>query len=228
MQNHNDLRALYGTDYVNKFIESQSTYRLINLLKHIQLKKTDKIVDFGCGSGMILPFINYKILKYVGVDFSEKFIEAANEAKRKYKIENADFFCSDIDKFSQNFAHSFDIGLAMDFAEHVYDQEWLSILTAMKYCISKNGRIFLHTPNASFFVEILKKHNIFLKQFSEHIAVRTVSEHRLLFDKAGFEIVKVVMLPHYNVLKYFHLFSFLPLIGKFFEARIFFELKPIN
>ena len=79
----------------------------------------------------------------------------------------------------------------------------------------------LHTPNAEFVVEIMKARNLLLRQFPEHIAVRNAEDNRRFLERAGFVDVSVHFLPHYNILSLVHPMSFIPLIGKYFQARIF-------
>ena len=68
----------------------------------------------------------------MGVDFSQPFIDAANDKKRQLGIENARFFCSTIKEFCEENKAQFDGGFAMDFSEHVYDEEWLAILQSFR------------------------------------------------------------------------------------------------
>lgn len=42
-------------------------------------KKGDKLLDFGCGNGRLLELFSDKRIDYLGVDISEKLIEAAKE-----------------------------------------------------------------------------------------------------------------------------------------------------
>ena len=57
------------------------------------------------------------------------------------------------------------------------------------------------TPNADFFLERMKDKGILVKQFPEHIAVRTPEHNVALLSEAGFRIEHVRLLPHYNILK---------------------------
>jgi hypothetical protein len=45
----------------------------------------------------------------------------------------------------------------MDFSEHVYDDDWLKILSSIKNSIKSGGSLYLHTPNSLFFVEQMKE-----------------------------------------------------------------------
>jgi hypothetical protein len=69
----------------------------------------------------------------------------------------------------------------------------------------------------------MKRHNFLVKQFPEHIAVRNLKENIDLLEKAGFQVSKTQLIPHYNILRFLHPLSFLPIIGRYFQARIFVE-----
>lgn len=223
-----ELKALYGEQYVAMY-ESKPISRLRNLLTFFQLSQTDYVVDFGCGNGMLLPLIADKITRYTGVDFSPTFIKAARERKEKLSIQNAQFFCSDIHEFARTHQNEFNTAFALDFSEHVYDADWKAILKSINRTLKPGGRLYLHTPNADFFIEIMKKHNFILRQFPEHIAVRNMEENTRLVTESGFDVTKTKLISHYNVLKPLHHLRHIPILGKYFKARILIEAtKPEN
>ncbi len=86
-----------------------------------------------------------------------------------------------------------------------------------------NGKLYLHTPNPEFFLEIMKNKNIFLKQFPDHVSVRTPSENIDMIEKSGFKITKVKLISQYTIAKLLHPLSYIPWIGKYFKARNFIE-----
>ena len=223
MKSRKELKDLYGGKYVESFKLKQSPFRLDRLVKLMAINETYNVVDFACGNGMLMPFIASKVKSYTGVDFSDAFIKAANEKKKQLSIHNAEFVCSDITEFCLRNPKSFDVGFAMDFSEHVYDEEWLQILRGIKSSIKPNGKLYFHTPNAEFFLEKMKSKNFIVKQFPEHIAVRSPAENIDILEKAGFKADRVKLIAHYNILRFLHPISYIPLIGKYFKARIFIE-----
>ena len=95
------------------------------------------------------------------------------------------------------------------------------MLLSIKSSLKKGGKLYIHTPNGKFFLEIMKSFNFIFKQFSEHIAVRNVEENIILLERSGFKIKKIVFLSHYNILKFIHVFSYIPWVEKYFQARLF-------
>jgi len=60
-----------------------------------------------------------------------------------------------------------------------------------------------------------------LKQFPEHIAVRTAIESKTLLEKVGFKNIKIIYLPHYiKILSVFDFLKYTPFCGKYFKARL--------
>lgn len=222
-KNNETFRSLqlHSGEYVDRFEKGQSTYRLERLLPYINLTPTSIVADFACGNAMLLPLLFDKVASYHGVDFSPEFIAKCKTKMLALGIQNAEFACKDINEFCQEYCETFDASFAMDFLEHVCDDELLRILKSIHSSLKPGGRFYAHTPNARFFLEIAKHHNFLVRQFPEHIAVRDIGETTRLFECAGFEIERIEFLSHYNALRVLHPLSFLPLVGKFFQARLF-------
>ena len=222
MKSSEELKEIYDEDYV-KFYKRKSPVRLERLIKYMKVDSTSNVADFACGNSMLMGLIAPKVDSYVGIDFSEPFIRAANEKKERLSIMNAEFTCSDINDFCMRHQNTFDVGFAMDFSEHVYDHEWVQMLISIRKSLKPNGKLYLHTPNAEFFLEKMKNKNFIVEQLSGHIAVRTPEHNTSILREAGFNVTKVWLVPHYNILRLVHLFSYVPIVGKYFKARIFIE-----
>ncbi len=222
MKTPDELKALHGAAYVEAFARV-SPARIRRLLPRMRLAPGDRVVDFACGDGLLMEQVAPRVRSYVGVDFSAPFIAAANRRRVRLGIENAEFVCAEIGDFCARHAASFDAAFAMDFSEHVYDPDWLRILGHIHASLRPGGRFYLHTPNAEFFVERMKQRGFILRQFPEHVAVRSPRENRALLEQAGFRVVRLQLLAHYNALRWLHPLSFLPLLGPLFKARIFIE-----
>lgn len=222
MKSKEELKQLHGDEYVEAY-EKKLPMRLERLLGYMRLDKTVRAVDFACGNAMLMELIAPRVKSYTGVDFSEPFIRVANEKKTRLSIENADFVCADINDFCSQRLQTFDVAFAMDVSEHIYDAEWLATLKSIRSSLKPNGRLYIHTPNAEFFLERMKDKGIIVKQFPEHIAVRTPEHNAALLKEAGFKIEQIRLIPHYNILKVVHPLSYVPGIGRFLKARIFIE-----
>lgn len=220
-----ELRERYRGDYVGSF-PAKDRGRLERLLPLMDLGPHMEVVDFGCGNGLLLEAIHDRVSKYYGVDFSSEFIAAARRRQEQLSIRNATFQCEVNSDFCARHPGKFDRAFAMDFSEHVYDKDFVNIAKAIRQCLKPEGLFYLHTPNAEFFLEIAKDKGV-MRQFPEHIAVRNAADTVRLLESASFTAIKVVHLPHYlKALSWLHWFSRVPMLGRFFRARLFIECRP--
>ncbi len=56
-----ELKALHGEQYVESFDKGQSKFRLERLINSIPLSSEFKVVDFGCGIGLLVPLLSGKV-----------------------------------------------------------------------------------------------------------------------------------------------------------------------
>jgi 2-polyprenyl-6-hydroxyphenyl methylase / 3-demethylubiquinone-9 3-methyltransferase len=216
-------RRLHSGSYVEMY-ERKPISRLQRLVPFLRLGGGEVLADFACGNAMLLPLVHTQIRAYHGVDFSEDFIRVARERAATAGISNCSFHCQDIVEFcGQNLAR-FDVATAFDFSEHIDDEDFVRIFTAIRASLKPGGRLLLHTPDLDFFMERLKARGV-LTQFPEHIAVRTGDGNRALLRQCGFadEQIRVEHIPHYNVLRIVHPLRHLPLLGRLFRARLVIE-----
>ncbi|MBD3329956.1 methyltransferase domain-containing protein [Candidatus Peregrinibacteria bacterium] len=233
-----DLKEMYTTEDVYKWMEIQSesekshpeysiykmqTSRLKRLIPHLKFDKNDNVAEFGCGNGIFADMIFNKIKTYTGVDFSKDFIELAKKRHKKLNIDNCKFIGADIIEFSVNHKAEFDEAYSIDFTEHIYDEDFIKIFRAIKNTLKIGARLSIHTPNKDFILELLKEKGI-LPQQKEHIAVRNFEEYKKLLRQLGYREIKVKYISHYiPILIKLHKLSHIPIIGKFFKARLLIE-----
>ncbi|PID30056.1 MAG: hypothetical protein CR982_01685 [Candidatus Cloacimonadota bacterium] len=213
-----ELKDIYTEDYVSKY-HKEDTGRLKNVIENIDFNKDDNVIDFACGNGLLAGIIADKVNHYTGIDFSKPFIEDAR--KRNNSLKNVDFIESDIVQFNKNHQNTFSKAFTMDFSEHIYDEQFITIYRSIYDSLKNGGELFIHTPDGNYFLEILKARGI-LKQVTGHIAVRNFMEYKRLLQEVGFSKIEHKTLPHYvPILKKLSFLSKVPLIGKYFKARIF-------
>lgn len=218
-------RRLHSGAYVEMY-ERKPISRLQRLVPRLRLRGDETLADFACGNAMLLPLIHAQLRSYHGVDFSEDFIRVARERAAAAGITNCSFHCRDIVEFCEENRGQFDVGTAFDFSEHIDDEDFVRIFSAMRASLRPGGRLLLHTPNLDFFMEILKDRGV-LQQFPEHIAVRNDEQNRALLRRCGFadEQIRIEFIAHYNVLRILHPLRHLPWIGRYFRARLVIECE---
>lgn len=215
-----DLKGLYDEDYARRLHAHEESRRIRSILEHIRLPSHAKVLDVGCGNGPLALVLSPLVGEYHGVDFSEAFIHFARWRAQQRVLANCHFHCCDVIDFCSLHPDMFDVVFALDISEHIPDAEWQNIVASMNKALKPGGQVVLHTPNLDFFIERMKANAILLKQFPEHVAVRTAHQNEAFFERCGFSSVTTEYLPHYNFLRALHPLSRLPGIGPFFAARL--------
>jgi len=215
-----ELRAIYDQQYVDQY-DPHAVARIRRMLPLFALSREASVADFGCGNGILLEVIASRIGAYVGIDFSEPFIRAANQRRAAKGITNGSFECADIVAFCQRHPHRFDAAFALDFSEHLYDDQFVEICRAIHCSLKPGTPLYIHTPNREYFLERFHQWGV-LRQVGGHVGIRDPAQHRDLLARSGFSHVDVRYLPHYlRLASWFHGMGALPLVGRWFRARLF-------
>jgi 2-polyprenyl-6-hydroxyphenyl methylase/3-demethylubiquinone-9 3-methyltransferase len=215
-----ELHAIYDHQYVDQY-DPHAVQRIQRLLPLFALSGHEVVVDFGCGNGVLLELISPYVREYVGLDFSEAFVRTAERRRDARGIRNGTFHCVDIAAFCADHPNQFDAGFALDFSEHVYDDQFLHIFRAIHGALKPGASLYLHTPNAEYFMERLKERGL-LRQVEGHVGVRDARTHQALLAQCGFSNVDVRYLAHYlSLASTLHGLGALPLVGRSFRARLF-------
>ena len=156
---------LYTTDY---FLNENAGYQEFNkscgniidarykeALELADIKRGMKILDLGCGRGEIIINCAKRGAQSIGIDYSADAIDLAQMALQKQPEDvrrNAQFL--KLDSKAKTFpGETFDCIFLLDFAEHLYPEEFDLVLKNAFYCLKKGGRLIIHTaPNKLFFV----------------------------------------------------------------------------
>jgi cyclopropane fatty-acyl-phospholipid synthase-like methyltransferase len=218
-QTDEQLRAIYDQSYVDQY-DPHAVQRMRRMLPYFDLSPDAVVADFGCGNGVLLEQVAPLVREYVGVDFSEEFVRAAERRRDQAGIRNGTFHCGDIVAFCEQHPGRFDAAFALDFSEHIYDDQFMHIFRAIHGSLKPGAPLYLHTPNAEYFMERLKARGT-LTQVEGHVGVRDAAQHIALLRACGFADVQVRYLAHYlSVASRFHFLGSLPAIGPLFRARL--------
>lgn len=109
------------------------------VMKAVELCKGPKVLDLGCGDGMITKELCKHFDYVVGVDVSRDQIELARK-----KAEKAIFYVSSIEDFDPR--ERFDSILMFGIVEHLDDP--INVLRKTKQWLNKGGCIVIQVPNA--------------------------------------------------------------------------------
>lgn len=181
------LNVVDGSKNFDNFLNNIDSKFKIGL-KIAKLKKSEKILDFGCGRGEIVFYAHlFYGCESTGIDYSADAIKICNEVKRKLNLQNNSFV-----KFLQIYNdqlpfvdESFDVIFFLDVWEHIYPEQMDKLLKEFYRILKKEGRIVIHTaPNKRFLDVGFPKYTYYFNYFINKIIYRTFYKK----DMARFQI----------------------------------------
>ena len=123
--------------------------RLSYILDHCGINTTNsdanlRVLDIGCGAGILTESIARKGLNATGIDLSEKAIQIAKKHAETEGV-SLDYHCIATEDFEKNHQHAFDIITCMEMLEHVPDPS--SIIQSATNMLKPGGTLFFSTIN---------------------------------------------------------------------------------
>jgi SAM-dependent methyltransferase len=212
-------KEAFTGDYILA-MDSLPVSRFRWLLAKVELRSTDDVVDYACGSGRLLDCIHDKVAHYHGVDFSAEFVDFARERVERLGIENARFECAEISDFCARNQARFDVAFTVDFAGYLDDQDFVRLYSAIRTSLKPGGRLVLYMANGRYLIEILKRYGLVPQPKAPYLSVRVQEQYVALLEKAGFEHIRVSFTPHFSRLRLLHFLSRAPIVGQFFQAKV--------
>ena len=117
--------------------------RLAYIEDHINLTNK-KILDVGCGGGLLTEAMTSKGALVTGIDISEQPLAIAETHARQAELEIT-YISTTVEEFSSDHKHEFDIITCMELLEHVPDPG--SVIHTCMHLIKPGGLLFLSTIN---------------------------------------------------------------------------------
>ena len=133
LHNFNPVRLRYIKDTIIKKFGNKS--------EKLPLKDI-KILDIGCGGGLLSEPLSRLGATVTGIDASDRNIKIAKMHLKKSKLD-VDYYCSSPDKFVAK--EKFDVVLNMEIVEHVDNVDFF--LLKSSELLRKNGLMFIATLN---------------------------------------------------------------------------------
>jgi SAM-dependent methyltransferase len=212
-----DPNVVYDSCYVDNHEQTDRFGRIGRLVPLMRLELSDTLLDVGCGMGHLYWYVYHKIFLYQGCDPSEAMIDSATG---RMNLGGDFFYCRGF----RDWKSRVDVITMFDLVEHITYLNLHDMFCHAGVYLRPGGRLYIYTPNADFILEKLKAWGV-LPQQVDHIAVRSGPEYERMLREAGFENIKVDYISHYvPMLKWLHKLSGLPIIGKYFKARIWIEV----
>ena len=178
-----------------KKLDKEKYYYGINLgiLKYIN--SNNKILDVGCGTGLLGQEIKKKENYIYGIDISKPQLKIAAKTLDRVR-------CIDVKEKKIDLPKDFDIIVFSDILEHL--KEPLSSLIKFRKYLKKSGRIIVSIPNVACYN---MRFNLLLGRFNykdygildnTHLKFFTKKTAKKLIEDAGFKIIKVDTTPYFT------------------------------
>lgn len=180
--------------------------------KMLSLRKTDSIIDFGCGVGSLIFYLSLKYkCNAIGIDYSRDAIKICQEYKKKF-IQNNRADSKKIIFLNKSISElppfkNIKAVYLQDLIEHLYDEEIYKMLEKFKTWNKNEIYLILHTDNnlylqylrpledvISLFLHKTTKEEINKRNKYEaerHINLMTVNQVKRKLLKQGFVTEKV-------------------------------------
>ncbi len=147
-QAHNEYQRALFRDEVGRFREPtppEVVPRLRRIVDLANLEPSDRVLDVGTGTGVLIPFIKrYEVRKIVGCDLSSMMLEEANR-----QHPDVSFWCGDVVDLPDTHG-SFDVVFLNAMFGNVWDQS--ETLRRVETLLTASGRICISHPLGSRFV----------------------------------------------------------------------------
>jgi 2-polyprenyl-3-methyl-5-hydroxy-6-metoxy-1,4-benzoquinol methylase len=128
------------------FVEANMLHLLIRLARYKfvarLIKKTDRVLEIGCGSGMGGIFLSQHCAHVTGIDVKTTEIEAAHSINRR---SNAEFKVADL--FELEETSQYDVVIALDVIEHMPIEYGHKLVAEMARHLKPTGMLVIGTPS---------------------------------------------------------------------------------
>lgn len=148
------------------------------LMKENKLKK---VIDVGCGTGLLVKFLNDNHFQAVGVDSSRQAVQAAQKNVGGKNIILAKATNLPFDD------ESFDLVTSISMIEHLTLKDAGNFIKEARRVLKKDGFIFLVTPNFSTPLRIIYGKKWFAYKDPTHINFFTPISLSSLLKEKGFK-----------------------------------------
>lgn len=199
-----------------------------DVLRLLDLKPTDRVVELGSARGDVTFLLAAHAAEVVGVDAFEGAIAMAEAERARRRLANVSWLLSDVADLSAIATASVDAVAAIDLVEHVDDPTLRAMLRECRRILRSHGRLAIYTPDRAHYVERMKAHDVFLKQFPQHIAVRFREAYLRMLREAGFAVdLSTYSVSPFPVVRWIErALASLPLVGATFRYRILIRAVP--
>ena len=177
-----ELIAHYNGYGRNDYLSPITIKRYNELLDHFEkFRKTNNILDVGCGIGYFLEIAKERGWNVYGTEFTQEAISICQQKGieiREGALTNQMFE-----------PEQFDIITSFEVLEHINNP--IEELTHFNHFLRKGGLVYLTTPNFNSLLRIKLKEKYDVITYPEHLSYYTPSTLLKLFKNSGFKKYKI-------------------------------------
>lgn len=146
-------------------------------------RKTNNIIDVGCGDGFFLQVAKQKGWNVYGTEFTEKAVEVCSAkgiSMKQGPLDNANYN-----------GIQFDVVTSFEVIEHINNPN--EEITKFYSLLRKGGIVYATTPNFNSISRTLLKGTWSVIEYPEHLSYYTASTIKKLFAKHGFRTLSITV-----------------------------------
>ena len=155
---------------------------LNNLISHLALNPTDKIMDLACGKGRHAIYLNDKGYNVVGLDLSPVNIRLANQ----HKNECLHFFVHDMRHLFVENEFDYVFNMFTSFGYFDTKEEHQQVISNMAQTLKPNGRLVLDFLNPHKVINQLVPEEVKVKEGVEFHITKTVNHEDYIIKTITF------------------------------------------
>jgi SAM-dependent methyltransferase len=205
--------AVFYEDLQKNLDSYYSVWKWENKIALKQIKKTDKVLDVGCGSGKFLEKLSELNIDGYGLEFNDNAIIEC--LKKGFDVKK-----QSVEEHSKNFKNFYDVVCHFQVLEHIVDpQEFIADCIKL---LKPGGKLIVGVPNNNpFLFKNDKYHTLNLPP--HHMGLWSREALASLGKYNNLEVEKIVVEPLYNMSHYLYVNHGLPKnIGNYIN-----KLKPL-
>ena len=167
----------------NDYLSRVTVKRYNELLDYFErFRKSNKILDIGCGIGYFLVEAQKRGWEVYGTEYTDAAIKICKS--KEIHIQKGPL---DANKYE---AHSFDIVCSFEVIEHINNP--VEELFEIKKILRKDGLVYVTTPNFNAIERYILKSKYNVICYPEHLSYYTARTLNNLFSSNGFESIRTV------------------------------------
>ena len=185
----------------HKWWDQESEFKPLHRINPLRLNYIDgyaslagkKVVDVGCGGGILTEAIAKAGAQTLGVDLAEKSLKVAQLHALETELQGVSYRMVSVEDLAQEQAKEFDVVVCMEMMEHVPDPA--SVIRSCAQLVTDDGWVFFSTINRnpkSYFQSIVAAEYIMgllPKGTHDYKKFVTPAEMARMCRQAGLEIV---------------------------------------